>query len=392
MKNKSNLLFLASCFWLLFSSCGNNKNNTNFQIKGKLTNSSGEIIMLVDVNSPQVKTIDSVKVNEDGEFIFTKKVPDKGFYTIQISTTNYATIIADSTEKIIIEGDAKNLKESYKVIGSKDSDAFLRFSDYTQKKFKVMESLRNQQDSIRRVYQAYMNTTRDTVRLDSLSKMLEPKFNYFSEEYRKLADETNVFIRKFIDENVSSFASLAAVQMLNPERDIAYFVKVADALTAKYPAVANLKGFQAYVQGQKKLALGMPAPEITMNDQNEKPLSLSSLKGKVVIVDFWASWCKPCRAENPFMVKLYNTYKDKGLDIFSVSLDFKKEAWLEAIVKDKLTWKNHVCDMKQWQSDVVALYGFSGIPFNCLLDKNGNIAGKNLQGPALEEKIKELLN
>jgi thiol-disulfide isomerase/thioredoxin len=145
------------------------------------------------------------------------------------------------------------------------------------------------------------------------------------------------------------------------------------------------------VQGQKHLAIGKPAPEITMNGPDEKPLSLSSLKGKVVIVDFWASWCKPCRAGNPFVVSLYNRYKDKGLDIFSVSLDFKKDAWLNAIAQDKLSWKNHVCDMKQWQSPVVALYGFSGIPFTCVLDKNGNIAGKNLQGPALEDKIKELI-
>ena len=397
MKNKSRLCLLrrspyglALCFWLLFLSCGN-KNNDSFQIKGKLTNSAGEFISLVNVNSNQPKTIDSAKVDENGEFIFTKKVPEKGFYSLQISVSNYATIIADSTEKITIEGDAKHLSESCKASGSKDSELFSVFNSSTKKTFKEMEAVRMQQDSIRRVFEAYMNTTKDSITVNAFSKSLEPIFNSYSDKYRKLADEVSVYIKKFIDENTSSFACLAAVQMLNPDKDIVYFSKVADALTAKYPTIETLKGFKAYVDGEKRLSVGMPAPEITMNDKDGMPLSLSSMKGKVVIVDFWASWCKPCRAENPFVVSLYNKYKDKGLDIFSVSLDFKKDAWLGAIAQDKLTWKNHVCDMKQWQSPVVALYGFSGIPFACVVDKSGNIAGKNLRGPALEEKIKELL-
>lgn len=387
---KINLFLLVSYFLFLIYSCGNS-GPADYQIKGKLTNSAGEFVSLIDVNSNQQKVIDSVKVNEKGEFYITKKVSEKGFYTIQTSSSNFATLIIDSTEKVSFDADAKNFGESYKAEGSPDTKLYIEFNNFTKKNFKVMEKIRNDQDSIRRVFEAYMNTTQDSVQIDSLSKVLEPVFDKFSKDYKKQAEVTTDYIKNFIDKNTSSFAALAAVQMLNPERDINYFVKVADALTQKYPTIKNLQGFKEYVSGQKKLSIGMPAPEITMNDKDGKQVSLSSFKGKVMIVDFWASWCKPCRAENPFVVSLYNKYKDKGLDIFSVSLDFNKDAWLKAIAQDKLVWKNHVTDLKQWQSPVVSLYGFNGIPFTVVLDKNGNIAGKNLRGPELEKKIKELL-
>ncbi len=383
-------LLKFSALIVIFSSCGNNSNE-NYQVKGKLSNSSGEYITLVNVNSAKAITIDSVQIDENGEFMFTKKVPEKGFYSIQISSSNFTTIIADSSEKITLEGNAKNLTDSSKVSGSPDTDLFQQFNEASKKKFKQMERVRMQQDSIRRVFEAYMNTTRDSLSLDSISRSLEPVFNGYSAEYRKLADEVTEFTKKFIDDHTSSFVSLAAIQMLSPERDIAYFIKVADALAVKYPDIETLKEFKKYVDKEKTLAYGMPAPDITMSDKDGSPLTLSSMKGKVVLVDFWASWCKPCRAENPFVVSVYNKYKDKGLDIFSVSLDQDKTAWLKAIQSDKLSWKNHVCDFKMWQSPVVAQYGFTGIPFAVLLDKEGNIAGKNLRGPALEEKVKELL-
>ncbi len=390
MKKYFGVLLLFTSLAVLITSCGNSEIE-NFQLKGKLINSNKEFISLVNVNSSQAKTVDSVQVDENGEFIFTKKVPEKGFYSIQISSKNYATIIADSTEKIVFEGDAQSLNDSYKIKGSPDSELFSEFNEVTKTKFKEMENVRMKQDSIRRVFEAYMNTSKDSIRLDSLSKSLEPTFNSFSADYRKKADDVSTYIKSFIDEHKSSFVALAAIQMLSPEKDIAYFIKVADALSVKYPDIETLKGFKAYVDKEKILAIGMPAPDITMNDKDGKAISLSSLKGKVVVLDFWAAWCKPCRAENPFVVSIYHKYKDKGLDIFSVSLDQTKEAWLEAINKDKLVWKNHVCDFKMWESPVVSQYGFSGIPFACILDKEGNIAGKNLRGPALEEKIIELL-
>jgi thiol-disulfide isomerase/thioredoxin len=134
------------------------------------------------------------------------------------------------------------------------------------------------------------------------------------------------------------------------------------------------------------------APDIEMVDPNGKTRKLSDLRGKYVLIDFWASWCNPCRMENPNVVRVYKAYKDKGFDIFSVSLDTEKDRWKKAIIADNLTWANHVSDLKGWQSDVVSQFQFQGIPHTLLLDPEGKIIATNLRGPALEQKLKEVLD
>jgi thiol-disulfide isomerase/thioredoxin/predicted secreted protein len=135
--------------------------------------------------------------------------------------------------------------------------------------------------------------------------------------------------------------------------------------------------------------VGEEAPNFTAQTPEGKDLSLKDLRGKVLLVDFWASWCGPCRRENPNVVRVYNKYKDKGFDILGVSLDTKKDRWLGAIAKDGLTW-NHVSDLKGWSSDPAKMYGVRGIPFTILLDKDGKVIAKNLRGPQLEAKLEEI--
>jgi peroxiredoxin len=144
------------------------------------------------------------------------------------------------------------------------------------------------------------------------------------------------------------------------------------------------------VNSLKGSTLGYPALDFTLPDVSGKNVSLSSYKGKYVLVDFWASWCGPCRKENPAVVAAYQKYKDKGFDILGVSLDDNKEKWVTAIVKDNLTWA-HVSDLKGWQSSVAKMYGVTSIPFNLLLDKDGKILAKGLRGADLENKLAELL-
>ena len=137
--------------------------------------------------------------------------------------------------------------------------------------------------------------------------------------------------------------------------------------------------------------IGALAPEISLKNPDGKLIALSSLKGKVVLLDFWASWCRPCRAENPNVVRLYNKYKNKGFTVYSVSLDQNKDKWLAAISQDKLTWSNHVSELTGWKSSAGNKYGVSSIPKTFLIDAKGKIIAYDLRGNDLEKKLSEIL-
>lgn len=167
------------------------------------------------------------------------------------------------------------------------------------------------------------------------------------------------------------------------------YKQIRDALLGRYPNNSFVRHLDDKLRGA--VVAGMEAPDIAMADRNGNIRRLSDLRGKVVLIDFWASWCAPCRRENPNVVRLYKKYKDKGFEIFSVSLDNSREKWLQAIEKDGLEWENHVSDLRGWNSAGGRLYGVTSIPATVLVDKDGTVLARNLRGAELENKLKEIL-
>jgi peroxiredoxin len=391
---KHMLLILSSAALLI--SCSGRSGNTDASVngspvKGKLSNSTGEMIFLQDVNTGKGINLDSCKLSESGEFEFHTKIPAKGFYNLTLNPGNFATLILDPSEKVRITGDAKNLGYTYKAEGSTDTKLYIDFNTYAMENRKKLSEIKQKQDSIQGIFQFFVNQNKNQKQADSLSKVLEPGFNQLTEQSMVLMKDADSYAASFIDKNPSSFSNLAALQLFsNKEASFPYFEKVSIAMKQKYPDQKNLKPFYDYVDKMKKLNIGSLAPEIKLNSPEGKEIALSSLRGKIVLVDFWASWCGPCRKENPNVRKIYADYHSKGFEVFSVSLDKDKSAWTKAIADDKLTW-THVSDLGYWQSSVVPLYDIKGIPMTVLLDKEGKIVAKNLRGEQLAAKVAELL-
>ncbi|MFQ5335797.1 MAG: TlpA family protein disulfide reductase, partial [Flavobacteriales bacterium] len=280
--------------------------------------------------------------------------------------------------QVRIETEAENMAANYTVEGSPGSSKLRELTGFMLENYTKIDSLKNamRQHQSLGDYNAYTAAaTKASILQARLAK----------------------FVMDFIDANPKSLASLVAVGVLNPDDHYAYFKKVVDSLADVVPEQAFYTLLRDKVKQWSVLAPGATAPDITLKDVLGSPRSLSSFRGDVVLLDFWASWCRPCRMQNPQLVKLHNKYGKQGFTIFSVSLDGMPQQkdpesdWKRAIQQDGLAWPNHVSDLRGWNSAVVPLYRIEGIPMTILLDKEGIIVAKNLHGQLLEDKIKSLL-
>jgi thiol-disulfide isomerase/thioredoxin len=196
-------------------------------------------------------------------------------------------------------------------------------------------------------------------------------------------------IKFLIDSIGPGPVSYLATSMLDPEEDYLYLDSLTSRFEKERPGKAFTQKLQRFMELPRRLAIGKPAPDFSLANPAGKMTSVSGFKGSWVLLDFWASWCKPCRAENPFLTQVHQRYKGRGLKIFSVSLDGDREAWMKAMVQDQMDWA-HASDLKGWQSSAAALYGINSIPASFLIDPEGKIAAKNLRGPALLQKLVEI--
>ena len=221
------------------------------------------------------------------------------------------------------------------------------------------------------------------VSIDSIVKM-------YHTPLKEAGKELTDYQINYVKSNPSAFISV----LLIPEiaRSSFNFIE-ADSLFGRLNNTIKIsptgKAIQEYINGEKRTSIGAMAPEFAMTDTSGKAISLSSMKGKYVLLDFWAAWCGPCRQENPNVVQAYHKYKDKGFTVFGVSLDRERKAWLNAINDDQLNW-SHVSDLKFWKNSAAVLYSIVSIPRNFLLDPSGKIIGRDLRGLDLSEKLEDI--
>ncbi len=211
------------------------------------------------------------------------------------------------------------------------------------------------------------------------------------QEYQKLVNSARDKVAETLAKSPPSLGVINILQgqMIDKDDYMDLYLATADKLKKEWPDYTHAKDFIEMVEKMKITAVGQLAPEISLANPDGKVIPLSSLRGKYVLVDFWAKWCGPCRRENPNIVRAYNTYKDKGFTVYGVSLDRSKEDWLQGIREDGLTW-THVSDLKYWQSEAAKTYNITAIPFSLLLDPNGVIIEKNLRGAELDAKLEEI--
>ena len=328
-------------------------------------------VTLARYNNQTADVIDTIEVNQEGEFEFNITQDQPSFYRLNFYDRQIINLIINGTEeKVTLNLDGTDPQDIPEITGSIDTDYLNNLVELVSYQNKELQKLN--QEAI----QARMAGEEDELR--TITKEYYDRYAYYQEEKKDM-----------IWKITPSLAAYYALSALDMEQYFSFYDSVAQRIAEVRPNHPTTKELLERIGSMKTLAVGSEAPEISLPNPDGKVVTLSSLRGNYVLVDFWAAWCKPCRVENPNVVRLYNQYKDQNFEILGVSLDRTKEAWVKAIDQDGLTWK-HVSDLKYFNSEAANTYQINAIPATYLIGPDGKIIAKNLRGASLEAKLKEI--
>ena len=372
------VIFLAAIF--LFS-CAPQHKAGSFKVSGELKDAPDQRVFLEQIffNQSPPQVLDTAEMKK-GKFEVDAISPEEGLYRLRFEK-NAGYLFINDKDDIDFSASA--------------ADSTLRSTKFNTPANASLTKLIITLDSIHTKLISEDQTRKDYMQQqnDSLAMIADNDFNISNEWYKN-------FLLKYIDTTSSPVVALFALSYAQ-DVSVDTVKDVLADLKKKFPKNSSvdevIKQFDQYAAAQQQpqsqggaIAVGQTAPDITLPDTEGKPFSLSSLRGKYVLVDFWASWCGPCREENPNVVANYHQFKDKNFTVLGVSLDRDKDAWLKAIKDDGLEWKQ-ISDLKFWNSEAATTYQVQGIPYNVLIDPQGKIIATELRGEGLHNKLAEVL-